>query len=194
MKSLNLTKPHLIVVVGIPGAGKTYFAEQFSAMFNAPFISTQEVETLVDNPETAKATMNYILEKLVQTKQTLLLEGFGSSRVERHDIAAFARKKGYQPLFIWVQTEPNTAHARATKGTTSMSRVDFEQLAEAFQPLSSSEKYMVISGKHTYASQARNVLKKLTESRAEQTKVVPAKDREASVDVPQPRTGRITIN
>ena len=105
MKSLNLTKPHLIVVVGIPGAGKTYFAEQFSTTFNAPFVSTQAVESLVGNMDTAKATVNYILAKLVQTKQTLLIEGFGSTRAERHDIAQFARNKGYEPLFIWVQTD-----------------------------------------------------------------------------------------
>ncbi|MBI3889304.1 hypothetical protein HY312_01855 [Candidatus Saccharibacteria bacterium] len=42
MKSLNLTKPHLIVVVGIPGAGKTYFGQQFSTTFNAPYLKYDE--------------------------------------------------------------------------------------------------------------------------------------------------------
>ena len=89
---------------------------------------------------------------------------------------------------------PNTASARATKGTSGMSQSDFDQLAETFQPLAATEKYMVISGKHTYASQARNVLKKLTERRSEQTKVTPAKERDDTVTVPQPRNGRITVN
>jgi len=38
MKSLQLDKPHAIVVIGIQGSGKTFFAEKFATTFKAPYI------------------------------------------------------------------------------------------------------------------------------------------------------------
>lgn len=203
MKSLNLTKPHLIVVVGIPGAGKTFFGHQFSTTFNAPYLRYDELFEFSQDGSTVDRIWDFTLDKLAQTKQTLLLEGPGATRNERRQLSELARAYGYQTLYIWVQTEPGTAEMRATKGVGRvkplypLSSKEFDERANAFEALGAGENYMVISGKHTYASQAKNVLQKLTQPRSEKAKSVPATTRPPLAQPSQPdaqRRGRITIN
>lgn len=192
----------MIVVVGVPGAGKTFFAKQFSRTFNAPFLMLDELREYAKDDKTTYDLWDYMFEKLAQTKQTMLVEGFGSTQVERRELSAFAHSHGYQTLFVWVQTEPNTAQTRATKGTAKqkpaypISAAEFQEAYHAFEPLTPAELYMVISGKHTFASQARNVLKKLTEPRAQQAKLDPLQIKRPQITPQSTPTqrGRITIN
>ena len=203
MKSLNLTKPHLIVVVGIPGSGKTHFATQFSDMFGAPYLNYTDLEEITEDAGVQQKVWEFTLNKLIQTKQTMLLEGQGESKAERRLLATYARTHGYQPLYIWVQTEPLTAQLRATRGIGKqkaarlISEEEFQARSASFEPLVANEPYMVISGKHTYASQAKNVLKKLAAPRAEKAKTMTIDKRpepSQTSTLPQPRRGRITIN
>jgi predicted kinase len=202
MKSLQLTKPHIIVVVGIPGSGKTFFAEQFSKTFSAPFLNHATVASLTSDSDSARRVWEYTLDQILMTKQTVLLETATTTRLERRNLSAFARTKGYQILFVWVQTEPLTAEARATKGVPGqksnnqlISSSEFESETKRFEPLGAGEQYMVISGKHTYASQARNVLKKLVEPRADGAKTTHVAERDDILtNAPTARPGRITIN
>jgi len=197
MKSLQLTKPHLIVIVGIPGSGKTYFGAQFSKTFNAPFLNFAELQATFGDGHAPKI-WDYVLDQLCLTKQTLILEGPGGTKSERQTLSAYARSKGYQTLFVWVQTEPITAQNRATKGTPGVQQTsllspdEFVNYASRFEQLTPAEPYMVISGKHTYASQARNVLKKLVEERKVDAKIQAPAERSAGATTPRP--GRITIN
>ena len=203
MKSLNLTKPHLIVVVGIPGAGKTFFGHQFSTTFNAPYLRYDELYEFSQDHAVIDRIWDFTLDKLAQTKQTLLLEGPGVTKNERRQLSELAHAYGYQALFIWVQTEPGTAEMRATKGVGKIKPLyplnakEFEERARTFENLSTYENYMVISGKHTYASQAKNVLQRLTQPRSEKVKIAPAAKRPPLNQPNQPdihRRGRITIN
>jgi predicted kinase len=171
MKSLHLTKPHLLIVVGIPGAGKTFFAEKFAETFNAPFIHYQALQTTPQTPlseeETAElAGMMY--REIVKTGQTIIIEGPGASRVEREALGRLARQADYEHLFIWVQTEPATARTRAVRGVRgstnhTVSDEVFDAEIRRFTPLNKGERSIVISGKHTYPSQAKIVLKRLIE-------------------------------
>ena len=54
MKSLQLDKPHAIVMVGIPGSGKSFFADKFSAMFNAPYVEQMVLDHLAKDTKSAK--------------------------------------------------------------------------------------------------------------------------------------------
>ena len=58
------------------------------------------------------------------------------------------------------------------KYNTSLTGQQYEQLAKRFSPPSSNEASIVISGKHTYATQARMVLKKLVTPRASDTQTI----------------------
>lgn len=181
MKSLHLSKPHLLIVVGIPGSGKTFFASQFTDTFNIPFIHYSAIQSMRQTPLTEEETAEIaglLFRELVKTEQTLLIEGPGASRTERTALAQQARTHGYEPLFIWVQTEPAAARTRATKGVRGSSYQPispdaFDAESRRFTALHSTEKYLVISGKHTYASQARMVLKRLVEPGLEVRRATP---------------------
>lgn len=171
MKALHLTKPHLLVVVGIPGSGKTFFASQFADALNIPFIHYSAIQTVDGDGLSEEATASFagmMFNELVKTKQTVLIEGPGASRVERTALAGQARAFGYTPLFIWVQTEQSAARSRATRGVRGssyqpISEDIFDAETARFTPLNANEKAIVISGKHTFASQAKVVLKRLVE-------------------------------
>lgn len=173
MKSLSLTKPHLILVVGVPGSGKTFFAEKFAETFSAPYVSTDKIETILqDKTSASKDIVNYQLDELLKTKQSIIVEGISDTRTERAEMAKKARTAGYELLVTWVQTDPATAKGRSTRaGSNKANRIyssdEYDRLAKRFTAPNASEKPLVISGKHTYATQAKVVLKRLSAPRAE---------------------------
>jgi adenylate kinase family enzyme len=177
MKSLSLAAPHLIVMVGIPGSGKSFFAEKFAATFNAPYISTQLLSQLVQGEIDRLA--HHELAELLKTKQSIVFDGEAGTRTERSELARRARDAGYETLLIWVQTDTPTAKNRVA-GTKRTQRYTDERYEKALKHFSSphpSEKYLVISGKHTYASQAKVVLKKLSQPRASTPSLIVAPKR-----------------
>ena len=115
MKSLSLNQPHAIVMVGIPGRGKTFFATKFSDTFHAPLVSVESILPHAESVEAAHKLADKQLEELLKTNQSLVLEMAASTRTERMDLAKRLRAKGYAPLVVWVQTDPETARQRVAK-------------------------------------------------------------------------------
>ncbi len=184
MKPLSLTKPHLLIMVGIPGSGKSFFAEHFSDTFKAPYINVDKLRAdLFNTPEFSKKEdavlgkiTNYMLDETFKTSQTIVYEGFADTRTERIGITKKARDAGYEPLFIWVQTESITAKKRALKVSSdkiSMTSAKFDELSKRFAQPVQSEKYIVISGKHTYVSQLKIVLKNIIKTQPSSQPIVP---------------------
>lgn len=167
MKALQLVKPHVLVVIGAPASGKTEFAEKFSDTFHAPYINAKMFQFEGYSPATALGLALEVMSQIQKTKQTVVYEGISGTRVERAQIMKQAKANGYEPLFIWVQTDPAIARARATRRTRSnpnpMTVEEFEHDLKRFTPPSQQEPTVVISGMHTYATQAKAVLKRLAE-------------------------------
>lgn len=180
MKSLSPPTPLVLVMVGKPGAGKTFFARQFSDTFRAPVVSyeriryelfthptfSQEEQTIVERLAT------YQVEELLKTNRSFIIDGGGNARKNRQNITGLAKPAGYNTLAVWVQTDDATAHARATKRNkrriddTLAPSISSDQFRSSAKLLTepSREAHVVISGKHNYSTQARAVLKKLVES------------------------------
>lgn len=165
MKSLSLTQPHAIVMVGVPGSGKSYFAEKFSDTFNAPRVDYAAFTNRGLDATAAHELALQQVKELAKTKSSIVIDGGASSRIDRTTLTRTLKDLGYQTLFVWVQTDQDTAFNRFIKngGTEEY----FLTLAKRFSPPHSTEKPIVISGKHTYASQAKTVLKRLSAPRAE---------------------------
>ncbi|MCA9342126.1 AAA family ATPase [Candidatus Saccharibacteria bacterium] len=167
MKSIQLSTPHLLVAVGLPGSGKTTFCQRFSDTFRAPFINAS---SFGHDSKTNVDLSLAVLSEIMKTQQTILYEGETDLRRERQELAKFGREHGYEVLFIWVQTDESMANARATRRSKSnpfpLSSEEFRQRSAKFSPLHPTEKSLVISGMHTHASQAKVVLKRLTENTA----------------------------
>jgi predicted kinase len=164
MKSLNLTQPHAIVMVGVPGSGKTFFATKFSDTFNAPFVSIDAILQYAKDDATAYSTANLLLTELLKTNVSILIEVDSASRTSRRDLGQYLRKNGYVPLYVWVQTDTETAKQRS-KRFKSKDDEAFDAQMRRFSPPHSSENAVVISGRHTFATQAKIVLKHLSNPR-----------------------------
>lgn len=172
------------MIIGLPGAGKTYFARHFSETFNAPLVLVDKLACDIygKSPMTpaefkvAKTIAESQLAELIKTKTTFLVDGMCATRAERQQLERLATEKGYDCLLVWVQTDELTAKTRSTQRSSkrqgdeynhSMSADQFAQLAKRFIAPTRSEEYVVISGKHPYSTQAKMVLRKLAAPRAQ---------------------------
>lgn len=170
MKSLRLSQPHVIAVVGIPGSGKTFFAEKFADTFHAPYVSAQKVSDCgVDDPRVVSEITDQQIDQLLKTKQSIIVEVPAETRTARTELARKVRKAGFETLYVWVQTDLATSKSRSLKANKNLTSEDYDRQHKRFKPLTESEKPLVISGKHTYATQAKVVLTKLSAPRAEIT-------------------------
>lgn len=182
MKRLSLAKPHLIVMVGVVGSGKSFFAEKFAATFGSPYIHEEKIAGLAPDGKVNEIALLQ-LDELLKTKQSIIFDGSSETRAERMALAKKAREAGYDILYIWVQTDLATAKARALHAKKPADF--FDKAIKRFTSPNTSEKALVISGKHTYASQAKVVLKKLSAPRVESPAqpAIPARPQR-----PQPRS------
>lgn len=166
MKPLEFSQPHLLVAVGLPGSGKTFFAQQFHETFSAPYVDYAYFHELTGSQELGDVVATELLDQLFLTKRSIVIEGRGETKQDRALLMQLAQSRGYDILFVWVQTEPQTNHRRAVSGKDARyTQSQFDDLVESFEHLGKGEPYIVISGKHTFASQGRMVLKRLAAHR-----------------------------
>lgn len=164
MKSLQLDKPHAVIVIGVQGSGKTFFAEKFAETFNAPYLEQSMFRHFTDNHKSGDELMNKVLSEMVKTARSIILELALSSRNERIELVRSLKRSGYVPLFVWVQIDTPTAMNRTFR-SQGISEDQYMQNLKKFTPVHPSEGALVISGKHTFATQAKAVLKKLSSPR-----------------------------
>jgi predicted kinase len=172
MKSLSLAQPHIILMVGVPGSGKSFFAENFAKTFNAPYASLEKIIPYTTDDEAALAIMQAHVTELLKTRQSIIIEGGTDTRVEREKLARQAKAAGYEALVVWVQIDPASAKARSVRAVKNkinrtLTSEEYDRIVKRFTPPNNLEKPTVISGKHTYATQAKIVLKKLSAGRTE---------------------------
>ncbi|MDB5187192.1 MAG: hypothetical protein JWM07_664 [Candidatus Saccharibacteria bacterium] len=172
MKSLSLAQPHIIVMVGVPGSGKSFFAENFAQTFNAPYVSLEKIIPYTTSDDDAMTLMQQYVDELLKTNRSFIIEGGTDTRIEREKLARKAKAAGYESLIVWVQTDPATARVRSirdikNKVNRTLTAVEYDRIVKRFTAPNSLEKPTVISGKHTYATQARIILKKLSADRTE---------------------------
>lgn len=189
MKSLSFNKPLVLVMIGLPGSGKSFFARQFSKTFSAPLVSYDRLRhTFYPDNGYDRASQDMIqkaadiqIEELLKTSKTFIVDGVGNAKSQRVALAKQVRSAGYEIFMIWVQTDQDTAKYRSMKRSKRrqddrynkpLSDQQYSQLSQGFSPPAKNEPSVVISGKHTYPAQARVVLKRLVAPRATSRTIV----------------------
>ncbi|HEX7483922.1 MAG TPA: AAA family ATPase [Candidatus Saccharimonadales bacterium] len=171
MKSLSLSQPHVIVMVGVPGSGKSFFAEKFSETFNAPYACLEKITPFAKSATAANHIFEQQVSELLKTRQSIIVEGIAAGRIARDTFVRKAKAAHYEILFVWVQTDPATAKSRALRkakdSDMTLTSDQYDKIVRQFNAPTAIEKSLVISGKHTYATQAKVVLKRLSAPRAE---------------------------
>lgn len=184
MQALSPQKPLLIVTTGLPGSGKSFFADQFADTFKAPLVSADQLRQIVAPQASFSHEENDVVYKLaisqlgqvLKTQKTIIVDGVASSRPERAELNRLAKAAGYRLLTIWVQVDEASALQRSIQPNKRAKHYDanktpltpelFEQFKKRFMPPMRTDDFLVISGKHTYATQAKIVLKKIVEPRS----------------------------
>lgn len=174
MKPLSPTSPHAIIMLGIPGSGKTTFAERFADTFQAPFVNQTKLQQEFELSDLkAQALRQLILNEYAKTHRTILIEGGVNTRTDRTELIKDLAKAGYKPLLVWVQTDTVESRRRALKPYPTGSGLTddaFSAILAAFEVPTQQEQPIVISGKHTYVSQLKVVLKHLATTPASTVK------------------------
>lgn len=178
MKKLTLPTPTVFLMVGVPGAGKSYFARQFAAGFGLPYVSADRIRfELFNEPEyspSEQAIVNrmadYVTDELLSSGSTFIVDGtFANAKTARMNLARRARAKGYSVISVWVQVDNFSARDRSMRRkpgkrddqfNSPLSAENFAAISKQLSP-PTTEIHIVISGKHTYAAQKSAVLKRL---------------------------------
>jgi len=166
------------MLVGMPGAGKSFFARQFAKVFAAPLVSFDEIRHILfsdpqftrDEETIVVRVMRTQITQLLKTGATFIVDGGVNTRMARYALERLGKEYDYGCMTIWVQTDSDTAGYRSTNRNkkragdilnTSMSDEQFNNHAKRINPPDEKETHVVISGKHTFAAQAKTVLRKL---------------------------------
>ncbi len=155
-------KPYAILVFGAPMSGKTTFAEQFSARFNAPFLNLSKLHE--EHKLTRKLAL-VLIQQLTKCKQTLVLEGGLDTEKQRKEVKELLLRAGYRPVLVWIQTDLNAIKHRMRHKYKKLEDAK-TALAERYKKIeapSELEQPLVISGKHTFQTQCKSVLASLSE-------------------------------
>lgn len=156
------SKPYAILVFGAPMSGKTSFAEQFSGRFNAPFLNLSELHEQCHI--TRKVAIN-LISQISKCHQTLVIEGALDTEKQRAEIRGILEKAGYRVVLVWVQTDLTEIKHRMRRKHKNLDQAK-AALASAFKRIEApndAEDPLVISGKHTFQTQCKNVLTGLSE-------------------------------
>lgn len=153
----NKNRPHALLVFGAPCSGKTTFSEKFAAKYHLSYYDLEELKTANG---LSRKIIFIIIEQILKTRQDVIFEGEISTEKERRELINLLRNYGYNPSLIWIQTDAATIRARLKnryKTISEAKNIYDTQIAELEAP-SEEEQAIILSGKHTFETQAKHVL------------------------------------
>lgn len=151
-----------ILVFGAPCSGKTTFGKQFAAQFNATFY---DLDALMQEHNLSRQFILLLVEQVARTGATLVFEGGNDTEKDRRELAEILRSAGYSPTLIWIQTDVNTIRMRLKNKLKSVEKAKnvYDSRIKVLEGPSEAEMPIVLSGKHTYHTQLKQVLTQLQE-------------------------------
>jgi predicted kinase len=184
MSKLELTPPIIIITMGYPGSGKTFFARQFSDTYSLPRISEEVIRyELFESPsfnndesDILERVMFYALAELMKTGNSIICDAAFMKLAQRKRLYELATKAGYRTLTVWVQTDLVTSATRSSrrdkrsvdsKYSFNLDKSTFKYIVSNIEKPIEKENSIVISGKHPFKNQSIAVLKKITSTYSE---------------------------
>lgn len=178
MAKIFPTKPFLLIFYGYPGAGKTYFARQFSENVQAAHVQSDRIRgELFDKPRFDKQEndivnhlTDYMTEEFLNAGLSVAYDLNAMRSGQRRKLYELARKYRAQPVLIWFQLDQETAFTRNIKRDRrraddkyagAWDRTSFDMIVGHMQNPAASEEYIVISGKHLFNMQLSAVISKM---------------------------------
>ncbi|MBL8159581.1 ATP-binding protein [Candidatus Saccharibacteria bacterium] len=196
MKPLPVSTPTMFIMVGIPGAGKSHFAGQFARQYGLPVVTVEPIAEALpdaapliyhDVPTHAKIA-NHFAAQLAKTGKSFIIDtAHGNSKIERMQLQRLANHHRYQTLLVWVQVDEPSARQRVKRARQEQGKpTDEHRFIDAVKTFNAptGERYVVVSGKHTFPAQHNAVVRKLMPNRPAPVAAAVAKS--ATVAAPPP--------
>lgn len=178
MAKIYPTKPFLLLFYGYPGAGKTYFARQFTENVQAAHLQADRIRgDLFESPRYDKQEndvvtqlMDYMTQEFLSAGLSVAYDANAMQVKQRRALYDMAYKCHARPLLVWFQVDQDTAFARNSKRdrrraddkyAAAWDRTTYENILSHMQNPSISENYAVVSGKHLFNMQQSAVISKL---------------------------------
>ena len=201
------------MLYGFPGAGKTYFARQLCDHLQAAHIQGDRIRgELFENPQYDKdenqviaQLMDYMTGEFLSAGISVVYDTNAMRQKQRRELREMARKAHAQSLLIWLQIDHESAIVRVSKRDRRRSddkfampldRATFDRIAAGMQNPSTTEEYIVISGKHTFNTQLSAFMKRIRElNLASQNETANKLVKPGLVNlVPNPTAGRVDMS
>lgn len=177
MPKIILAKPTIVCLYGYPGSGKSYVARNLAESIQLAHVSSDRVRNELfqspryDAQENAIVThlMDYMSEEFLTSGVSIVYDTNALRIAQRRRLREMARKHRAAYLLIWLQIDIDTAFARTQerdrrtaddKYSEPQTRSTFERQVSGMQN-PEGEDYLVISGKHTFATQKNSVINRL---------------------------------
>ena len=153
----NKSKPRALLVFGAPCSGKTTFGQKFAKKFGLAFFDFDELK---EKNGFTRDDILVILELILRTRQTILIEGALRTEKDREEVRNLLRKSDYTPSLIWIQTDVSTIKNRLKtryKDVAKAKEVYEKAITEMDAPVDH-EHPIILSGKHTFETQTKHVI------------------------------------
>ncbi len=212
MSKVILSKPVLVCLYGFPGAGKSYMSRNLADCTQIAHVSADRIRSELfeqpryDSQENAiiNHLMTYMTEEFLNAGVSVVYDTNALRLAQRRSLRELARKHKAEYMLIWLQIDPDSAFARTQ---TRDRRTTDDKYAEPQTPSSyeklisgmqnpQGEEYLVISGKHTFATQKNAFMNRLY-----QMGLISAEDIQHSVTkpdlvnlVPNLQAGRVDMS
>ena len=177
MSKIILSKPTLICLYGFPGSGKSYLARNLADDIQLANVSSDRVRSELfqtpryDAQENAIVThlMDYMAEEFLSARVSVIYDTNALRAGQRRKLRELARKHRADYLLIWLQVDLETAFLRTQdrdrrtsddRYAEPQTKATFDRQASGMQN-PQGEDYLVISGKHTFATQKSSVVGRL---------------------------------
>lgn len=173
-------QPVLILLYGFPGAGKTYFARQFTESVHVAHLEQDRIRhELFGQPRYSKqenAALNRIMEymagEFLASGISVVYDMNAMRLSQRKALRELARQNKAQTVVVWFQVDADTAFIRNQK--RDRRKLDdryavgydveaFKQIASYMQQPEHVEDVTVVSGKHSFGGQMSSIIKKLAD-------------------------------
>ncbi|MBR3172763.1 ATP-binding protein [Candidatus Saccharibacteria bacterium] len=153
----NKSKPRALLVFGAPCSGKSTFAEKFGKKYK---LADFDFDELASEYGFTREQMFVILEQLLKTQQSIIVQGGTSTEKDRIEMRNMLRDHGYEPTLIWIQTDVSTIRSRLKSKFRSVSKAKefYDNVVSAMEAPSENEYAIILSGKHTFETQSKHVI------------------------------------
>lgn len=177
MSKTVIDKPIIIALYGAPGSGKTFVGRNLANALQVAHLSADRLRSqLFANPRfdaqensIVRHLMNYMTEQFLSAGLSVVYDTHLPSSAERRRLRELARKHKADYLLVWLQIDNDSAFTRTQNRDhrTADDRDAQEHTKETFDALVSAmqnpqaEDYVVISGKHAFATQKSAIISRL---------------------------------